>query len=197
MRTHLLAGALLFTLAAPAARAGTGPVEGLTVQPSSRLWVEGTSSVRSFKCTAKQFDAAIDAEDDAKTAVLAGTKAVRAVSVRVPVRSLDCGNGTMNEHMLKAIKAKENPEIAFQLISYELVRQGEAESLKMTGTLSLGGAQRPVTLTGDVRSADGALAVTGATVIKLSEYGLKAPSLMMGAMKVGDQVTVRYDLSLK
>jgi len=31
----------------------------------------------------------------------------------------------------------------------------------------------------------------------MSEYGLKAPSLMMGTMKVGNKVTVKFDLLLK
>jgi polyisoprenoid-binding protein YceI len=167
------------------------------VQPESRIWVEGTSTVRSFRCEAKRFTAALDAAAGAPAAVLAGTKAVDAVSVSIPAEGLDCNNGTMNGHMMKAIKGKENPEITFKLASYQLAKQGEGQTIRIDGSLTLGGVTRPVSLTATASAADGGLEVTGSTPLKLSDYGLKAPSLMMGTMKVGDQVAVHYRLILK
>ena len=41
------------------------------------------------------------------------------------------------------------------------------------------------------------LRVVGTHELKLSDYGLKAPSLMMGTMKVGDVVKVGFDLVLR
>jgi len=196
MRTHLFASAILLAIATPTAWAGPSP-DTLRLQPESRIWVEGTSTVRSFKCEAKNFTAALDAEDGAPVAVLAGTKAVNAVSVSVPAAGLDCNNGTMNGHMMKAIKAKENPEIAFKLASYQLAKQGEGQTITIDGSLTLGGVTRPVSLTAKANAVAGGLEVAGSTPLKLSEYGLKAPSLMMGTMKVGDQVTVHYQLILK
>ena len=43
----------------------------------------------------------------------------------------------------------------------------------------------------------GALHVTGAYPLTMSDYNLKAPSLMFGRIKVRDQVTVKFDLLLK
>jgi polyisoprenoid-binding protein YceI len=196
MRTHLFASALLLAIATPAAWAGPSP-DTLRVQPESRIWVEGTSTVRSFRCEAKHFTAALDAANGAPAAVLAGTKAVNTASVSVPAASLDCSNGTMNGHMMKAIKGKENPEITFELASYQLAKQGEDQTVTMDGSLTLGGVTRPVTLNAKASAAEGGLEVAGSTPLKLSDYGLKAPSLMMGTMKVGDQVTVHYQLILK
>jgi hypothetical protein len=197
MRAQLASGLLLLALIAPAGAELSNVL--LSVAPESRLWVEGTSSVRSFKCTAKQIDATVDAAStDAATAVLAGTKAVRSVELQVPAAKLDCGNGTMNGHMLKALKADRAPTIVFQLSSYELAPEGATSKVRMSGTLNLGGTERPIQL--DANAAAGpnnSLKVTGSAPIRLSEYGLKAPSLMMGTMKVGDQVTVRYDLTLR
>ena len=36
----------------------------------------------------------------------------------------------------------------------------------------------------------------GARAIKMSEYGVKPPTLILGTMKVRDQVTVSFDLVL-
>jgi polyisoprenoid-binding protein YceI len=197
MRAQLSGGLLLFALIAPAgAQLADVP---LNVTPESRLWVEGTSTVRSFRCTAKEINAAVEAANsEAPAAVLAGTKAVRSAEVKVPAAKLECGNGTMNEHMRKALKVTQAPTIVFQLSSYELAAQEGTSKVKMSGTLQLGGTERPIELNADAQAApDGGLKVTGSAPIKLSDYGLKAPSLMMGTMKVGDQVTVKYDLTLR
>lgn len=201
MRNHLSGGALMLALLAPLV--GAAPVTTvpplMTLQPESRIWVEGTSTVRSFKCTAAGADVAVDAAGpDVATALATGNRAVRTVEVRIPAAKLDCANGTMNGHMLKAIKAKENPVIQFRVASYELAAKEGGAAVTMTGTLELGGTRKDVIVTADATpGANGALKVSGSFPLKMSEYGLKPPSLMMGTMKVGDQVTVRYDLVLR
>ena len=46
-------------------------------------------------------------------------------------------------------------------------------------------------------AANGGLEVVGEKEIALSDHDLKAPKLMMGTLKVSDQVTVKYDLTLR
>lgn len=179
---------------------GAAIVSGrMDLQPESRIWVEGTSTVRSFSCTAEVVDANVaTTRPGATAAVFTGEKAVSSVDVRIPAAKLDCRNGTMNGHMLKAINADAAPLIAFQLKSYDLNGTGDAAKAKLTGTLSLGGTTRPVSIdAGLMQAPDGAMRVKGSHDIRLTEYGLKPPSLMMGSMRVGDVVKVNFDLLLK
>ena len=170
----------------------------LTVRPGSRLWVDGTSTVKSFSCEAGSFDAQIQANDQAVSAVLGGVKAVQTVDVTVPVSALDCKNGKMNQHMLKALKATEYPEIAFHLTSYDLVPAGEAVRATLTGTLTMGGVEKPITFDADVTAGDaGVLEVGGMVAINMKEFGLKPPSLMLGTMKVREMVNVKFELLLQ
>lgn len=183
----------------PAVIAWTSLGSNLTLQPDSRLWIEGTSTVRSFSCKASTFDALVTTTQDAAVgAVLAGEKAVDAVTVTVPAAKLDCGNGTMNSHMLKALKATDNPEITFRMQSYDLAPAGAGMAGTLRGELTLGGVTKPIVV--DAVAADGGdatLLVTGRHVLKMTDYGLKPPSLMLGTMKVGDAVTVGFELRLK
>ena len=171
----------------------------MDLQPESRIWVDGTSTVRSFKCTAAVVEADVaTTRPKATSAVFAGEKAIGAVAVRIPAARLDCKNGTMNGHMLKAINADAAPTIAFDLKSYDLLDTNDEVSAKMKGTLSLGGTTREIAIdAGLVEEPDGALRVKGSYHLRLTEYGLKPPSLMMGSMKVGDLVKVNFDLLLK
>ena len=67
-------------------------IELLTLQPESKLWVDGTSTVRSWSCKAGDVDAVVEAAPNAISQVVAGEKGVHAVRVRVQSEKLDCGN---------------------------------------------------------------------------------------------------------
>ena len=193
--TALAAAALLL---APATTAWTSSKETLTLQPESKLWVTGTSNVRDFECTATSLTVDVISVPGAVALVASGEKGVTGVNVRVPAAQLDCKNGKMNAHMLKALKGPEFPQIAFDLTSYELATVAAGVNVTLTGDLTLGGAKKAITINAKALPADdNALKVTGTKDITLSEYGLKAPTLMMGTLKVSDVVQVHFDLLLK
>ena len=191
-RAALLALAPALLAAAPA-----NPV--LTLQPASTLTVRGTSTVRSFSCAATEFDTRVATTGRGAVAgVLAGERAVTGAELAVDVADLDCRNGTMNAHMAKALQGARHPTIAFRLTGYESARAADGARGTVTGVLTLAGVPRTITLHGGAVAAEGgALRVTGTHELRMTEYGIKPPSLMMGTMKVGDAVTVAFDLLLR
>lgn len=199
MRTRFLRFLTFVVLLAPAV-AWTSWRPPLELEPGSRLWVSGGSTVRAWQCEATDFDAAVAASraNGVTDAILAGEEAVTTASVTVPVEELDCNNGTMNDHMRKALKAKAHPTIAFTLAGYDLAAAGESTTVTLTGTLSLGGVEKEVTLQAQAseRGTD-TLRVTGSHELKMTDYGLKPPSLMLGTMKVKNEVQVHFDLLLR
>lgn len=200
MRRQTASAALATLLVAPVAIGWTSAARPqLTLQPQSRLWINGTSTVRSFECASTAFEAKVDAVDAASVAaIVAGGKVVRSAELTVPAKSLDCRNATMNEHMLKALKAKEHPVIAFKVSSYDVAKGAAGAEGTATGQLTLGGVAKPITVKGTVaQDASGALHITGSYPLRMTEYGLKPPSLMMGTMKVNELVKVSFDLLLK
>jgi polyisoprenoid-binding protein YceI len=190
---------LALVMLLPALPAAPRPNAALDLQPESRLWVAGTSTVRSFQCQAGVFDAKVESTGaDAVAAVLAGEKVVSRVEVSVPSEKLDCRNGTMNEHMRKALKAKEFPTVVFRATSYDLSRANENVGVTLNGSLTLGGVEKPITVIAQAKSgADGTLIVSGTREIKMTEFGLKPPTLMLGTMKVDEKVTVGFEIVLK
>lgn len=189
MRKQLYLGALLMAPALVAAAAAT-----LSFQPGSRVWVEGTSSVRSYRCESTQVTG---------TAAATGTDVaqlgeVERAEITIPVSTLDCRNGTMNGHMRNALKAAENPSIRFRATSVQVTPSGPAAgSATMRGELTIAGSTQPVTIEGTVASEDGQLRVRGSKRLTMTDYGVRPPSLMMGTMKVHPPVTVGFDVLLK
>ena len=173
--------------------------EQLAVQPQSKIWIEGSSTIRSFQCQVPEFTLAVNADGTgAVAAVLGGDKVVRTVELAVPAAKIDCGNGTMNDHMRKALKAEENPSIRFSLASYDVVKGGTGVQGNLRGSLLLGGVQHPIEIAATATDAGGgAMHVIGGYEVALSAFDLERPSLMFGRIKVGDKVQVKFDLVLK
>jgi polyisoprenoid-binding protein YceI len=68
----------------------------------------------------------------------------------------------------------------------------------LAGTLTVGGARKEVAIDADLLPAAGnALRVKGSYDFRMTEYGLKPPSLMLGTLKVNELVKVNFDLVLK
>ena len=183
----------------PALAAATRRDGPLDLQPESRLWVAGSSTVRSFQCQAGTFDAKVEsAGADAISAVLAGQKAVSSVEVTVAAEKLDCRNGTMNEHLRKALKAKEFPTVVFRASSYDLARTSDSVGVTLNGSLTLGGVEKPIAVKAYAKPGDnGTLIVSGTREVRMTEFGLKPPTLMLGTMKVDEKITVGFDVVLK
>lgn len=173
------------------------PSDPLTIAPESKLWIDGKSSVRDWSCKAGTMDAAIDAESNAVSEVLGGSKGVRSVSLVIPVAQIDCNNGTMNGHMRKALNLDKHSTIEFELQSYDLVA-GSPVKGTLTGSLTINGEKRPVTIPAEFASGDGgALRMTGTYDLNMTEWKVQPPRLMMGTLKVNEKVSIGFDIVLK
>jgi polyisoprenoid-binding protein YceI len=189
MRKSLVLGALL---AVPAlAAAALAP---LSLQPGSRVWVDGTSTARAWHCESTRAVGSAAAG----TTELAQLANVSRAEVTVPVGTLDCRNATMNGHMRTALKAEQAPELRFRATSVQVTPTGpDAGTAEMQGTLSIAGQDRPVTINGTVARENGQIRVRGSKRITMTEWNVRPPSLMLGTMKVNPVATVGFDVVLK
>lgn len=194
-RIHVAAAALLAALATT----GAAQTARVPVSADSKLWIEGTSNLHGWSCTAEKFDAAIELDATvAEQIATAAPKAVKRVDVKVPVKALKCGHGGMDDNLYKALKADATPEITYIMATLEAV-PGEADALtlKTTGTLAIAGKEN--TLTMDViatRLPDGTVKATGAVPIKMTDYGIKPPTAIFGTLRTGDEVKVNFALTV-
>jgi polyisoprenoid-binding protein YceI len=185
VRNLITTGALIATAAVASGQMALP--RNLSLGKESRVWLEGTSTVRSYKCTATKLDVAVVAETEEQPADM-----VKSASLTVPVAQLDCGNKTMNEHMRKALKAEANPQISWKMTSYEV----QGANVVINGKLTIAGKENAIELRGTGSADNGTIRFKGSKQFKMTEYGVKPPSLMLGTMKVGDPVTVSFDLVL-
>ncbi|HEX7243352.1 MAG TPA: YceI family protein [Longimicrobiaceae bacterium] len=197
MIRRLAAALLLLPLAA---FAGPPPRAPLFIQPESRLWVEGATTDRTFRCAASRIEGRIATVPERPGTGLAALEAaVRRVEVAVPVAALECGNPTLSRQVREALGAGTSPLVRYRVTSHRLAAGSDSEAtLRMNGALSIAGRENPVGIDAAVvRGPGGALRVRGTKWIRMSEFGVEPPTLMMGTIRVQDRVTVHFDVVLK
>ena len=197
MTATRLAIALIFVAATTATAQETARV---VVAPESKLWIEGTSNLHGWSCKAEQLDAAVELDKAIASQLnTAPPKALKRVEVKVPVKSLKCGHGAMDNNLYKALNADASPDVTYILATFDAVpgETNDTFSLKTVGTLRVAGKENTVTM--DVvatRMADGTVKATGTVPIKMTDYGIKPPTAIFGRLKTGDEVKVKFELTV-
>jgi polyisoprenoid-binding protein YceI len=184
MKRSLIAAASLLL----AAFAIEPPVANLyQVGAGSEIWLEGRSTVDRFTCHATDFDG---------SAEIRGEATVR-VNLAIPVKDLDCGRRRMNSDLQDALQADKHPEIRFSLIDVKPEKEVEPglHRLRVTGTLTMAGAQRRITFIATGRQdGSGRLAGTGSVDLKMTDFGIDPPSALLGLVRAHDDIRVRFNL---
>ena len=171
----------------------------LTVRGDSKLWLEGSSNVRDWRCDATSLDASVDLDES--SASVTETTAVahlRHVQVRVPAHSLTCGRSQMDRIMYKALHADDEPDCRQIIGRFDVVtRSPRDRELVMQGTLRVAGRERQVRLPIEVeRLHDGTLRARGALPILMTDYGITPPSVFFGVLRTENRIVVKFDLLL-
>jgi polyisoprenoid-binding protein YceI len=109
------------------------------------------------------------------------------------VSGLKSARAGLDKNLRKALKAEEFPAITFTLSSYKAGK----DEVTATGELFIAGAKKTVELTGALKMEGGRLLVDGEKPLLMSEYGIKPPSLMLGAVKVADRIVVKFHLNIE
>ena len=195
------------TLTCPSrAPAGERAPLAVTPGPGSILWLEGTSTVHDFSSRSKEVEveltrdsSAAQPADVAALLALIRSSAVRGVLVRVPVRTLKSEKAALDKNLRKAMRAEEFPNVAFQLKHYELEPRPAADdtiAIEAEGSLTVAGKERAIKLVARAYRAAEGVWLEGSETLRMSDYGIKPPTMMLGVLKVADPITVRYRLFL-
>lgn len=157
------------------------------------ITVIGTSNVHDWTMTSTGIESQGVFKLNAKNELTG----LSAFSFVVQAKSLKSGKSSMDSRTYKSILADEFPKISFILKS-AVVNQLSASKFQIlaTGNLSIAGATQLITL--DVISmvnADQSIICTGTEKLKLTDYKIDPPSFMLGAMKVGNDLTIKFNLN--
>lgn len=167
----------------------------LSVRPDSRLWLEGSSNVRDWRCEATTLDASVDVDEDATRGAASSFTRLRQVQVRVPTHALTCGRSQMDHIMYKALHVDDEPDCQQILGRFDVVSLSADGSLVMQGTLRIAGRERAVRVPVEVQQQrDGTLRAQGALPILMTDYGITPPTALFGVLRTENRLVVKFDL---
>jgi len=200
-----------FALALPLALAGSAraadiPAVKFVSAAGTHLWLSGNSTFHPYESTSTLTEITAGLAPDADRPSTAPVQRVlediarrapfQRFDVVIPVRGLKSGESLLDKNLYKALKAKDFPEIRFSLQSYRTSPAGEGDAIpfEAVGLLFISGVQKPVTLNGTARVQNDQLRVDGDYDLLMTDYGVKPPTLFLGAIKVADPVEIHFRL---
>jgi polyisoprenoid-binding protein YceI len=115
-------------------------------------------------------------------------------SVNVLVTSIKShkNSGLMDSRTHETLKSDKHPNITYTISKIGSIQQSGGEAtVTVNGTLTIAGVNKPVDLVLKMKVLpNGDLEIKGSKKVLMSNHGIKPPSFMLGALKVGDEVSL-------
>lgn len=201
-RTIQIALALTLFLVAP--MMGKTPDEvQFHILPQSDLTLLGNSTLHKFSLDAKEMNGSlvIDTQDYLQNPLEAVTEDPSG-QVKIPVQKLSSGEKGLDKNMEKAMEAKKYPDITFHLTNVTLADSAVSDTgwtaFRTTGDLTIHGTTKSITMTVQGKQInEKQLRFKGKKPVKMSDFGVKPPVLMFGAIKTDDTIVVDFNILVK
>jgi hypothetical protein len=166
-------------------------------ESSHDMKIEGTSTLHDWTAPVGKVKAVADLSvADGKLAE------VKAMWVQADVLTIKSEKGEdMDEKIYEALKTdKGHKTITFNLTSVKSITpSGSAFKIKAMGDVTIAGMKKsnvPMLVSAEVQS-NGDVVFKGSQKFTMTQYGMDIPSAMLGMITAGDDVTVKFTLTVK
>lgn len=153
------------------------------------MTIYGTTNVHDFESKVTQASG---------TLVVDNAKA-QSLVVEIPVKGIKSKEKLMDTKTYEAFNAEKNPTITFKLTDASALQvNGSDISVTAVGNLTINGVTKKVSLksTGKIVKP-GVYEFKGSFALKMTDYKMSPPTAMMGMMKVGDAITLKYNVTFE
>ena len=161
----------------------------------SKVTIEGTSTLHDWDMASEKANCDIAFSFDGVSIT-----GLSSLVFTVDAGSLKSHHSGMDKNAYKALNSDKYPEISFAS-SYANIRPSGTNSYMISakGKLIIAGVSKDIWIVGvtTVNPADMSVQTIGSAKIKMSEFNVEPPSFMFGAMKTGDEITVKFNVTLK
>lgn len=160
---------------------------------SDKVTVSGTSTLHDWvsEVTKVEWSGNFTIEDNRITGV-AGVK------VRMPVTSIKSEKGRiMDSKTYEAFDSDKNPYVTYTLNSAKVAGTSTDYTINSTGTLSMAGSSRTIEMPVKAKLlSSGDIQLKGSYKMNMRDYKMEPPTAIMGTIKVGEELTIDFDLTI-
>lgn len=124
---------------------------------------------------------------------------VQAMVVEIPVKGIKSKEKLMDTKTYEAFNADKNPTITFKLTDASSLQvNGNDISITAIGNLTVAGVTKKVALKAIGKIVKpGVYQFKGSIALKMTDFKMSPPTAMMGMMRVGDAITLKYDITFE
>ncbi|HSC55526.1 MAG TPA: YceI family protein [Phnomibacter sp.] len=162
---------------------------------SNQMVIDGTSNIHDWTMKSASATGSASLVSNAANAVVELTN----VSFSVPVETLKSDKSGLDKNAYKALKSDKFKSISFTGAKATLKPTGtNTYTITSAGKLTISGVTKDVVLiAGAAMNGDNSLHIVGAYKLKMTDFSVEPPSLMMGAIKTANEITFKYDIVFK
>lgn len=155
----------------------------------SNITISGTSTLHEWTMSSKEArcQATFEINTDGTPTKL------NSLSLTVRAESLKSEHLAMDKNAYSSLNTEEHKSITFNLTSATMAQT----KIQCTGNLTIAGVTKEIILYAEykVRPNYGLLC-TGSKKINMSDFEVDPPTFMFGTVKTGDEITVKFSISL-
>jgi hypothetical protein len=158
------------------------------------LTVSGTSTLHDWDMKSNQ--GSCDATFSFNTA--GSISGLTVLSFVTPATALKSGHDAMDKNAYKALKTDKATSISYTSTTATVTAIDATDYLvKSTGKLTIAGATLDAEVSATCKvNADKSITVMGSKKISMKDFSMSAPSFMMGTIKTGNDITIKFDLKM-
>ena len=152
----------------------------------------GTSTLHDWEMKAAQGTSEVAFTMEADKII-----SISRLSFSLPAKSLKSEHEMMDKNTYKALSADKNPTISFVLSASSVTPTGKnSYQLHCYGKLTIAGTTKETDFVATCmyNPADKSLTVTGVKAMKMTDYNVKPPTVMMGTIKTGNDINIAYNV---
>lgn len=165
-----------------------------TNKNNASLTVSGTSTLHDWDMKSAQGNCEATITLNAAGALTA----LNGLSFSTNTAELKSGKGAMDKNAYKALKTDKNPTITYVAATSTVsLISGTDYLVKTVGKLTIAGTTLDAEVSANCKvHPDKTVTVMGSKKLSMKEFGMVPPSFMMGTIKTGNDVTLKFDFTL-
>lgn len=163
----------------------------LTDSKDINMKLSGTSTLHNWTMNAQTFSG--EAQFAVKEHQISTLKAL---TFSMAVTDLKSGESGLDKNAYKALKSNDFKSISYKLTSATVLPgKGNKFEIKTEGNLTIAGVTKDVIIyVYATLNANETITCTGSEKLNMTDYQVKPPKFMLGAMKTGDAITLDFTL---
>ena len=119
---------------------------------------------------------------------------INSIDITLPAESIKSEKTSMDKVAYETLKTDKYKTIKYVLKSAEKVNE---TTWNLTGTYTIAGVSKEHKTQVKTSVLNGIVNIAGSDKITFKEFGMKSPTAMLGTIKTGEDLTIKFNLNFK